>query len=273
MTGKTKNREVDGAEPPWLGSRERIESLFREAASAERRAGRVFGPGKSVAAAGLPTSDMSRAVGEPGWWRLEPRIQARFASDVPKGRVKRYDGIMSEVICSKAGWLLAQLCRLIGTPLATARGCEVPTTVLVYPDPACGGSVWDRIYAFPGKAPVTVRSSKVLEGQSRMVERVGGGFGMWLRVYEQDRALHMVSQCYFLELFGRRFYLPDLLSPGTAHVIHTDEGQGVFRFRLTITHRLLGTLFRQNGRFSEGRVFDDGDACARALPFAKRPAK
>jgi hypothetical protein len=35
-------------------------------------------------------------------------------------------------------------------------------------------------------------------------------------------------------------------------VIHSDEGSGVFRFRLTIAHRLLGTLFFQDGLFSDG---------------------
>ncbi len=268
MTDKLKNREADGTEPLWPASRARVEGLFREAASAERRPKRGFGRGRNASDAGLPASDMAKAIGEPGWWRLEPRIRARFTSDVPGGHVKRYDGIMSEVSCSRAGWLLAQVCRLIGTPLATARGRDVPTCVLVYPDPAGGGSVWDRIYGFPGRAPITVRSSKVLERGQHMVERVGGGFGMWLRVYERDRALHMVSQRYFLELFGRRVFLPHWLTPGTAHVVHSDEGGGNFRFRLTITHRLLGRLFHQDGQFTEGRLFDGGDAQARALPSA-----
>ncbi|MDX1576096.1 MAG: DUF4166 domain-containing protein [Kiloniellales bacterium] len=190
-------------------------------------------------------------MGESGWWRLEPAIRARFAEDVKAGQVKAYEGVMSEVACSKAGWLLAQVCRLLGTPLATAAGLEVPTTVLVYPDPKGRGTVWDRIYFFPGKRPVTVRSSKVLDEDSRLLERIGGGFGMVLRVFEQDRALHMVSQAYFLEWRGRRIYLPAPLTPGTAHVIHSDEGGGRFRFRLIITHPVLGCLFSQDGRFAD----------------------
>lgn len=200
----------------------------------------------------LPESDMAKAVGAPGWRRLKPKIRERFAADVSEGQVKCYEGTMSEVGCSKAGWLMAQVCRMLGTPLATAAGRDVPTTVLVYPDPRGAGTVWDRIYFFPAKRPVTVRSSKVLDEQDRLLERVGGGFGMVLKVFEQDRALHMVSQNYFLEWRGRRFTLPDLLSPGTAHVIHSDEGGGLFRFRLTIAHRLLGTLIYQDGLFSDG---------------------
>ncbi len=219
----------------------------------------------------LPASDIAKAVGEPGWWRLKPEIRARFARDAKAGRVKRYEGVMSEVACSKAGWLLAQLCRLIGTPLATAAGRDVPTTVLVYPDPRGQGTVWDRIYAFPGRGTVTVRSSKVLDERDRLLERVGGGFGMLLRVFERDRSLHMVSERYFLEWRGRRLYLPNLFSPGTAHVVHSDEGGGVFRFRLTIAHRLLGTLFFQDGRFSDGDETDPPDGRKSTNPAAKRP--
>ena len=93
--------------------------------------------------------------------------------------------------------------------------------------------------------------SKVLDEESRLLERVGGGFGMVLKVFERERALHMVSQAYFLEWRGRRLYLPTLLTPGTAHVIHSDEGGGRFRFRLTIAHPLLGCLFSQDGRFAD----------------------
>lgn len=199
----------------------------------------------------IPESDMAKAVGAAGWWRLEPAIRARFSRDVKAGQVKCYEGMMSQVACSKIGWLLAQACRLLGTPLATAAGREVPTTVLIYPDPSGRGTVWDRIYFFPEKKPVTVRSSKVLDEESRLLERVGGGFGMLLRVFEQDRALHMVSRAYFLEWRGRRIPLPALLSPGTAHVIHSDEGGGRFRFRLTITHPALGCLFSQDGHFAD----------------------
>ena len=235
----------------------KIEARDRDPSPVRRKRARGpesrSGTARRAAAAGprLPDSDMAKAVGAAGWRRLDPAIRARFARDVKAGEVKAYEGVMSEVACSKAGWLLAQACRLLGTPLATAAGRQVPTTVLVYPDPAGRGTLWDRIYFFPGKRPVTVRSSKVLDEESRLLERVGGGFGMVLRVFERDRALHMVSQQYFLEWRGRRAYLPALLTPGTAHVIHSDEGGGRFRFRLTITHRALGALFVQDGRFAD----------------------
>ena len=251
MTDAMERIEPDRAEVSSLRTPELDLKDPPNAGGAVRRNRPALAQGCGTTTAALPESDMAKAVGEPGWWRLKPEIQERFAKDVKAGQVKRYEGVMSEVACSKAGWLLAQLCRLLGTPLATAAGRDVPTTVLVYPDPSGMGTVWDRIYFFPEKAPVTVRSSKVLDERDRLLERVGGGFGMLLRVFEREQALHMVSQRYFLEWRGRRLYLPDLLSPGTAHVIHSDEGSGVFRFRLTIAHPLLGSLFVQDGLFSD----------------------
>ncbi len=251
MTDTMGRIEPDRAEVSSLCTRDLDLEDPTKAAGAVRRNRPALAQDCGTTTAALPESDMAKAVGEPGWWRLKPEIQERFAKDVKAGQVKRYEGVMSEVACSKVGWLLAQICRLLGTPLATAAGRDVPTTVIIYPDPVGQGNVWDRIYFFPEKRPVTVRSSKVLDERNRLLERVGGGFGMLLRVFEREQALHMVSERYFLEWRGRRVYLPELLSPGTAHVIHSDEGCGLFRFRLTITHRFLGPLFVQDGLFTD----------------------
>ena len=85
----------------------------------------------------------------------------------------------------------------------------------------------------------------------RLLELVGGGFGMLLDVFERDRALHFVSTRYFWQFGGFRLYLPALFSPGVAHVTHADIGAGHFRFTITITHDLLGRMFHQDGVFTE----------------------
>ena len=74
---------------------------------------------------------------------------------------------------------------------------------------------------------------------------------MLLDVFEQDRALQFVSTRYFWQGLGIRLYLPDLLSPGTAHVTHTDIGDGRFRFTIAIRHAALGPMFYQDGVFTE----------------------
>jgi len=159
---------------------------------------------------------------------------------------------MTVVRASMAGRILAHLCRVIGTPLAPFTGSDVPVTVRVDPSPRAHGVQWVRKYAFATGQWVIVRSTKSLDPDGNpFLELVGGGFGMLLDVFEQDRALHFVSTRYFWQGLGIRLYLPDLLSPGTAHVTHTDIGDGRFRFTIAIRHASLGPMFYQDGVFTE----------------------
>src|SRR5579883_2788254 len=85
------------------------------------------------------------ALGEAGWLRLPPQVRARFADAA--GRAD-YRGSFQTVRASHAGRLLAQLCRLLGTPVAPWTGTGVAASVHVRPD-ARGGIVWERLYHFP----------------------------------------------------------------------------------------------------------------------------
>ena len=192
--------------------------------------------------------DFERLVGREGWWQLAPDIRHRFAEHPLPDAPIRYSGVMHRVRASMAGWALAQLCRLIGTPFAPHRGRDVPVGITLRRDPA-GGIVWEREYRYANRASVVVTSTKRVDANGSLFECVGGGFGMRLAVFEADSALHFLSLHYICRVGSRCFRLPDLLSPGIAHVVHEDLGQGFFRFTMTIHHRLLGTLFQQDGVF------------------------
>lgn len=190
-------------------------------------------------------------VGSQGWQRLSPAIRARFACHAGTAEVL-YHGAMRSVRCSRAGYLLAQLCRLFGTPLAPFQGRDIPVEVRVRADTKRGGVAWDRVYFFPDRQPVTVTSTKVFTGDGKaLLECVGGGFGMRLKVFEQDGELHFLSQSYFWRFAGLSVPLPDWLTPGVAHVVHSDLGAGWFRFEMTMRHGRLGETFYQDGRFKE----------------------
>jgi hypothetical protein len=100
-----------------------------------------------------------------------------------------------------------------------------------------------------------VRSEKRMLAHGELLECVGGGFGMRLTVFEAEGALHFKSRGYFWRLGAWLVPLPALLTPGVAHVVHQDLGDGNFRFVMTIRHALLGTLFYQDGVF---RQVEDG---------------
>ena len=147
-------------------------------------------------------NDIVRAMGIAAWRRLTPSIRQRFIKTCDHVSHHLYKGVMTHVESSRAGWLLAQFCRLFGTPLAPHRGKQVPMEVTVYPDEKGRGVIWARKYLYPDHRPVTVRSAKILDHGEKLMECVGGGFGMLLEVYEENRALHFKSTRYFWEILG-----------------------------------------------------------------------
>lgn len=196
-----------------------------------------------------PDKTYSSLLGPAAWHRLAPAIRERFGCKPgPEGFL--YSGVMEEVRCSRIGWGLAWLARLIGTPLAYHRGRNIPILVDIYSTPGGDGIVWDRYYRFPGKKTIAVRSAKAPDRRRGLVECVGGGFGMYLKVLEGNAALHFVSQGYFWQCGRLRIPLPGVATPGHLRVVHTDEGGGWFRFTMTVRHPLFGETYFQDGRFT-----------------------
>jgi hypothetical protein len=183
------------------------------------------------------TVDFRRLLGEADWARLPPAVQARFDVTAHAEPVV-YDGAMA-VEASRVGWMLAQVCRLIGTPPAPWTGRDVPVSVEVRAD-ARGGLVWGRTYSFPGRRPVLVSSTKVVDASGRLMEVVRGGLGMTLQLSVQDAALCFRSTGYFVEIAGLRAPIPGWLTPGVADVRHSDGGDGAFRFTLAFRSPVAG---------------------------------
>lgn len=191
--------------------------------------------------------DFHRLLGGPAWRSLPFAVQRRFGPNAHTVPV-RYAGEMV-VRASVFGWLIAQACRLLGTPLAPWTGEAVPVAVDVYTDTK-GALVWDRTYAFERHGQVKVTSKKVLGRRGELMEVIHGGLGMTLSVTAEDGALHFRSIGYFLAPGGRlRLPIPGLLTPGRAHVVHEDLGGERFRFTLTFRHALAGETIFQTGVF------------------------
>ena len=217
--------------------------------------------------------DFRALVGEAGWADLPAAVQARFdAAAHEQPRV--YPGVM-EVRASWVGRLIAQICRLFGTPLAPWRGRDVAVAVLTWPA-AAGGLVWDRTYAFEGHEPITITSTKLMTRDGRLLEVALGGLGMRLTAGVEAGALVFRSRGYFWRVAGVRLPIPALLTPGAALVIHRDEGAGAFTFSMRFVHALAGETFFQEGRFRDpaARMLEASqpDAAAPAEPPLGRAA-
>jgi Domain of unknown function (DUF4166) len=185
------------------------------------------------------------------WGKLPLPIRRRFSKRLADGETAVYVGEILETHLSRAGWLLAQLLRLIGAPLPTARYSRVPSVVTVTEEMKTGGQIWTRLYARRRSFPQVIHSSKRFAGRTGLEEYVGYGVGMALAIEVQDGALVFRSDRYFLEIFRHRFLLPAWASPGALSVTHAEIGDGRFLFTLEIVHPRFGLLIRQSAAFRE----------------------
>ena len=190
-------------------------------------------------------------IGEAGWRRLPEAVRARFSKRLACARVAIYPGVIEEVRFSRAGWLLAQLCRLIGAPLPLHRGQGVPATVSVSEDGSSGGQCWTRIYGRKQGFPQVIHSAKRFAGKSGLEEYLGRGIGMALKVVALEDGLEFRSDHYFLDIGPMRLRLPHWMGPGRTVVLHRDMGEGQFEFSLQLLHPLLGELVYQSGMFRD----------------------
>jgi hypothetical protein len=191
---------------------------------------------------------LKRQLG-PGWFDLHPDIRQRFDREPAAGETITYEGVMQEIRCSRMGWLFAQLTRIVGNPLTPFSGRGIRMEVALSKVSGKEGVYWKRTYFHAGCAPYVVTSVKRESPAGEMLECVGGGFGMKLRVYARDGNLHFESYRYFWSFLGRQLPLPHWLSPGKTHVVHADLGGGNFMFRISMVHRQLGETFFQQGVF------------------------
>jgi len=204
-----------------------------------------------------PVDDLRfrRLLGAAAWERLPNAVQRRFAKRLAAGCAVTYRGRIESCAMNPAGWLLAQACRAIGAPLPLDRAPGMAAVVTVTEDGAGGGQVWSRLYARPRGFPQVIHSAKRFAGPTGLEEYLGGGFGIALTLHALEHGLRFTGDHYFVQLGERRLRLPAWLAPGRLDIDHEDRGSDGFTFTLTLRHRLLGLLVRQQALFA-----DQGDA-------------
>ena len=184
------------------------------------------------------------------WQQVHPDIQARFDADPLPGQPIQYDGMMTRVTCSRFGALLAWLSGFFTTgALCPWRGTAIPAFITVYKEPGCEDILKLRRYEFPGGRSYLFRSRMHATAQGELLEFVGGGFGMTVKVQERDGALFFTDGGYFIGTKSWQIRLPALLSPGKVALTHANLSRNRFSISIRITHPWFGVLYEQEGEF------------------------
>lgn len=210
-----------------------------------------FPSGRVRAADSIADLRFRTLIGETAWAELPEPVRARFGKRIAAGDIALYAGEIVECRMSKAGRALAQFARAIGGPLPTGTDRFVPAAVAVTEDPVSGGQFWTRIYGRARGFPQVINSCKSFSGPTGLEERIGGGFGIALRVAVEGEALHFDSDHYFIAWRSRRLRIPRWLAPGRLRVSHVHCGPNLFAFVLSLVHPLFGELIRQTAMFGE----------------------
>lgn len=193
-------------------------------------------------------------LGEAVWARLPSAIRRRFGKRLTGGSSVTYQGQVVRMRMSPAGWLIAQLVRLVGSPLPYDPGSKGQAAVVVVTeDTRSDGQFWIRQYGRRRGFPQVVHSSKRFCGPTGLEEYIGYGIGMALNVEATDDALYFKSAGYFLQVRGHKLRLPTWLTPGALVIGHHDMGDSNFLFSLHLSHPLLGELIVQDCIFQDAK--------------------
>jgi hypothetical protein len=190
------------------------------------------------------------ALGEQ-WKNLSAKTQARFENEPTYTKPKEYDGMMTEVRCSKLGKLFTYITRLINAPLIPYCQKQVPIEVKVYKEAGDPSVHKSRVYYFTGKKPFKVHSAMSLNSKGEFEEYVNSWLGMKMKVYAVAGNLHFEGTNYFIKVAGFRLPIPIIFSPGWASIKHSDYGDDSFLVRIEMIHPWFGLMFLQEGIFKE----------------------
>jgi hypothetical protein len=185
------------------------------------------------------------------WDALPAPTRKRFSKRLSNGATVVYVGEVVETRFHLFGWLIAQLARIIGSPLPLFTDANVPAVVTVTEDVKTGGQIWTRLYARRHGFPQIIQSSKQFRGDTGLEEHVGGGVGMALTTHRAENALQFRSARYFVRLGCLDMTLPKWLTPGALTVTHLENGDGRFTFTLNIVHPVFGQVLWQKAAFRD----------------------
>ena len=189
------------------------------------------------------------------WQKLHPDIQARFERNPSLTKPLYYTGYLSQLTSSIFGKILGYLTLpFLKGALIPFDDFDFPVDIQVYSKPNNPSIFKQRIYHLHDRKPIQFTSHMRESDKGEVLEYVGMGLGMKLILSVKNGDLYFTSNGYFLQVFGWRIPLPDILTPGKVFLSHCNDNPGQFNIRIEIKHNLFGTSFTQIGVFHEIQI-------------------
>ncbi len=201
----------------------------------------------------LSTRGFADLMSSRDWAALPQVVQRRFTRSLKARECMVFHGVVRRTEHHWLGGVLAQLARLIGSPLPLERQRNCASVVTVTQDHR--GQIWSRQYRKSGQFPQVIHSVKRFTGPTGLMEQVAMGVCMSLRLSVNEDTLTFRSDRFYLRFLdgtlGYLLPLPKWLSVFQITVKHIHLESKRFRFELTLSHRLLGSLITQIADYSE----------------------
>lgn len=207
-----------------------------------------------------PDDRFEKLLGKEAWMQLPCPIRKRFGKCFQQGQSVAYQGVVTDMKMSKFGRLFAHAARIIGAPLPyDQNSVDQPAVVIVTEDAQTSGQFWIRQYGRAKGFPQVVHSSKRFADPTGLEEYIGYGIGMALKLEATAHALFFKSDHYFIQVFGKRFPLPNWLVPLNLKIGHHELGDHRFAFTLELKSKLFGKMINQDAVFMDPAELKSSD--------------
>lgn len=156
-------------------------------------------------------------------------------------------GEMLEIKHSLAAKLLIPFGLIFGA-IVPFQGRNIPIDVHYNSNPENSNIYWDRDFKFK-RGSFHFKTHMEPVKQYEVIEFVRFGMGIRLAVTVEDQALVFRDIGYIWRIWGYDLPIPGNLLMGKVYVEERPINNDSFSMKMTLTHPLVGTLFKYSGTF------------------------
>lgn len=190
---------------------------------------------------------MQKVLGD-DWQNLPPVIQRHYQLQADQQSANVVTGTM-HVSYPFFVWPMLFIARMMGG-LIDLKGDNLDARVEKWVKADLSETLfWKRtLQAQNGKSTVFSSRMECQQG-NELIEFVGGGFGLYLKLTVENNKLVYRSNGHLLQVGKLRIPIPDVFFLGHATIVETALSEQSFELDFKINHPLLGEIYSYGGVF------------------------